>query len=196
MSCAAYDTGRMRRVAHTVLYVPVPGLERYIRWRHEVEGPEWLSPDPDHTHAHITLLGPFVPEDELTPQVDADLAALFAASEAFTFTLAEIRVFPSGLVHLHPDPAEPFERLTEALTARYPAHPPYAGEFPPVPHLSLCALGPGRDLALVHEELATTLPVRAVAEEVLLVRYEEHGTGALRSYPLGRRGTGTVAGTG
>lgn len=39
--------------AHTVLYVPVPGLEDYIRWRHEVEGPQWLSPDAHHLHAHI-----------------------------------------------------------------------------------------------------------------------------------------------
>ncbi len=172
-------------MAHTVLYVPVPGLEPYIRWRHEVEGPEWLSPDDDHIHAHITLLGPFVPEDELTPQVDADLAALFAATEAFAFTLAQVRVFPSGLVHLHPEPAEPFEELTDALTARYPAHPPYAGEFAPVPHLSLCALGPGRDVPLVRQELADVLPVRTMAEEVRLVRYEEHGTRTLRTYPLG-----------
>lgn len=187
MSCADYDTGRMRRVAHTVLYVPVPALEAYIRWRHEVEGPEWLSPDPDHLHAHITLLGPFVPEAELTAQADTELAALFAATEAFAFALSEVRVFPSGLVYLHPEPAEPFARLTEALAARHPEHPPYAGQFAPVPHLSLCAVGPGRDLALVHDELAATLPVRAVAEEVRLVRYEERGTRTLRSYPLGPR---------
>ena len=60
-------------MAHTVLYVPVPGLEPYIRRRHEGEGPEWLSPDHDHTHAHVTVLGPFVPERELTAQVHADL---------------------------------------------------------------------------------------------------------------------------
>jgi hypothetical protein len=175
-------------VAHTVLYVPVPGLEPYIRWRHEVEGPEWLSPDHDHTHAHVTVLGPFVPEADLTPQVHAELSAVFAGTEPFIVTLEEVRVFPSGLVHLHPEPAEPFTRLTEAVTARFPDHPPYAGEFAPVPHLSLCALGPGRDLALVREELSAVLPVRAVAEEVWLVRYEEHGTRRLRRYPLGTSG--------
>jgi hypothetical protein len=172
-------------VAHTVLYVPVPGLEPYIRWRHEVEGPEWLSPDGDHTHAHVTVLGPFVPEDALTPHVHTDLAALFADSEPFPFTLEEVRVFPSGLVYLHPEPAEPFAHLTEAVTGRFPNHPPYAGELAPVPHLSLCALGPGRDLDLVRAELAAVLPVRAVAEEVWLVRYEERGTRRLRRYRLG-----------
>jgi 2'-5' RNA ligase len=172
-------------VAHTVLYVPVPELEPYIRWRHEVEGPEWLSPDDDHTHAHITVLGPFVPEDEITAEVDTGLARLFAAAEPFAFTLAEVRVFPSGLVHLRPEPAEPFERLTAAVAARWPDHPPYAGAYDPVPHLSLCALEPGRDVPLVRRELAGVLPVRAKAEEVRLVRYAEHGTRTLRSYRLG-----------
>ena len=174
-------------MAHTVLYVPVPGLEPYIRRRHEVEGPEWLSPDHDHTHAHVTVLGPFLPEPELTAQVHADLAAVFSGAEPFPFTLEEVRVFPSGLAYLHPEPAEPFARLTEAVTGCFPDHLPYAGEFAPVPHLSLCALAPGRDLALVREELSALLPVRAVAEEVWLVRYEEHGTRRLRRYQLGRR---------
>ena len=179
-------------MAHTVLYVPVPALEPYIRRRHEVEGPEWLSPDDDHTHAHVTVLGPFVPEEALTPQVHADLTELFAGTAPFTFTLEEVRVFPSGLVHLHPEPAEPFTRLTEAATGRFPDHPPYAGEFPAVPHLSLCALEPGRDLDVVRAELAALLPVRVVAEEVWLVRYEEHGTRRLRRYPLGLSGPVTA----
>jgi 2'-5' RNA ligase superfamily protein len=173
-------------VPHTVLYVPVPGLEPYIRWRHEEEGPEWLSPDPGHIHAHVTLLGPFAPQSDLTPELDADLAALFAAAPAFDFVLEEIRVFPSGLVHLHPEPAWGFAELTAALTARYPAYPPYAGEFAPVPHLSLCALGPDRDLGRVGQELGGMLPVRAMAREVRLVVYAEAATRTLRTFPLGR----------
>lgn len=175
-------------MAHTVLYVPVPQLEPYIRWRHQHEGPEWLSPEDDHVHAHVTVLGPFVPEADLTPEHDADLAALIGGVPAFAFTLREIRVFPTGLVHLRPEPAEPFTRLTAAVAGRYPEHPPYAGEFDPVPHLSLCALAPGRDVPLVREELADVLPVRASAEEVRLVRYAEHGTRTLRRYPLAGSG--------
>ena len=174
---------------HTVLYVPVPELEPYIRRRHVVEGPEWLSPDPAHVHAHLTLLGPFVPDDAVTEDLDAELAALFGAVEPFAFTLGEFRVFPSGLVYLHPEPTGPFESLTAALATRFPAFPPYAGEFAPVPHLSLCALGPGRDLRLVGKELAELLPVRATAREVWLVRYAERGTRTLRTYLLGREET-------
>lgn len=170
---------------HTVLFVPVPALETYVRWRHEEEGPEWLSPDPGHTHAHVTLLGPFVPEPDLTAELDADLADLFAAEPAFDFVLEDLRVFPSGLVYLHPEPAEGFAELTAALAARYPAHPPYAGDVAPVPHLSLCALGPDRDLPLVRDELGHLLPARARADRVHLVRYEPHGTRVLRTYPLG-----------
>lgn len=172
-------------MAHTVLFVPVPGLEPYVRRRHAQEGPEWLSPDPGHTHAHITVLGPFVPEGELTAEIDVDLAGLFAAAPAFDFVLEQIRVFPSGLVYLHPEPAEGFVQLTAALAARFPAYPPYAGDFAPVPHLSLCALAPGRDLEVVRDELASLLPVEARADEVRLVRYAEDDTGTLRTYRLG-----------
>lgn len=174
------------RVPHTVLYVPVPELEPYIRGRHEVEGPEWLSPDPGHLHAHVTLLGPFVPPESLTVDLEAELLELFASVEPFAITLAEIRVFPSGLVYLHPEPAAEFAALTSALVARYPAYPPYAGEFAPVPHLSLCALGPDRDLGRVGRELGAMLPVRAVAREVRLVVYAERATRTLGAYPLGR----------
>jgi 2'-5' RNA ligase len=171
-------------VAHTVLYVPVPELEGYIRWRHEVEGPEWLSPDAGHVHAHITLLGPFLPPRLVTDRVDAQLADLFGAVAPFEVTLAQVRVFPTGLVHLHPEPAGELARLTAALEARFPAYPPYAGEFAPVPHLSLCALGPGRDLATVRAELRGVLPVRTTVREVWLVAYAPHRTRVLRSYRL------------
>lgn len=173
------------RVPHTVLYVPVPELEDYIRRRHEVEGPEWLSPEPDHLHAHITVLGPFVPVEAVTAGLDAELTALFASVEPFAFTLREIRVFPSGLVYLHPEPVAGFAALTAALVARYPAYPPYAGQFDPVPHLSLCAVGSDRDVGLVERELAGLLPARAMAQEVRLVAYAEQATRTLRSYPFG-----------
>lgn len=174
--------------AHTVLYVPVPGLEDYIRWRHEVEGPQWLSPDAHHLHAHITLLAPFAPEDQLGDGLDGELTSVFAAAEPFAFTLAEVRVFPSGLAYLHPEPAKGFARLTSALAARYPAYPPYGGRWEPVPHLSLCAVGPGRDLEVVRRELEHLLPVRAEAREVRLVSYAQNATRTVRTYPLGGRG--------
>jgi 2'-5' RNA ligase len=174
-------------VAHTVLLVPVPALEPWVRSRHLLEGPEWLSPDPGHVHAHVTVLGPFLAEPEIGDDVHATLAEVAAATEPFGFALEEVRTFPSGLIHLHPDPPEPFAALTNALVERFPDHPPYAGEYPAVPHLSLAAHGPGRDAAVVARELSGVLPVRAWADEVALVRYAEHDTRTLCTYPLGRR---------
>lgn len=171
--------------SHTVLHVPVPALEPYIRGRHLVEGPEWISPDPGHVHAHITLLGPFADAAALAEGLEDDLDEVFGAVAPFTFSLGEVRVFPSGLLYLHPDPPEPFVAVTEALAARYPAYPPYAGAFAPVPHLSLCALGPGRDLGTVEAELAPLLPVRARATQAWLVRYQPHASRVLRRFRLG-----------
>ncbi len=65
-----------------------------------------------------------------------------------------------------------------------------------MPHLSLCALGPGRDVPRVQDELAPLLPVRARAEQVHLVRYEAHGTRVLRTYPLGAAAAGETGSLG
>ena len=57
-----------------------------------------------------------------------------------------------------------------------------------MPHLSLCAVGPGRDLEVVRRELGHLLPVRAEAREVRLVAYAQNATRTVRTYPLGGRG--------
>ena len=57
-----------------------------------------------------------------------------------------------------------------------------------MPHLSLCAVGPGRDLEVVRRELGHLLPVRGEAREVRLVSYAQNATRTVRTYPLGGRG--------
>ncbi|MBM7519877.1 2'-5' RNA ligase family protein [Nocardioides nitrophenolicus] len=170
-------------MAHTVLVVPVPALEAYIRGRWEHYDPAWVSRDPAFTHAHITALAPFRP----TPS-GADLArveAIAADTPAFTFTLDEVRAFPDGLVHAVPEPAAPFAALTDRLWRAFPDCPPYAGEFADVvPHLTLDRLGPDVSLASVGADLAGVLPVRARAERLELHRYAEGGCRVLASWSL------------
>ena len=49
----------------------------------------------------------------------------------------EVGRFPT-VVYLAPEPSEPFDRLTEAIDARFPDFPPYAGAFDGViPHLTI-----------------------------------------------------------
>jgi hypothetical protein len=51
---------------HTVLLVPVPGLEAFVRARTEHYDRDYVSPDPHFVHAHVTALGPFLPPAETT----------------------------------------------------------------------------------------------------------------------------------
>ena len=176
-------------MAHTVLVVPVPALEGYIRGRWEHYDAAWVSRDPDFTHAHITALAPFRPSP-----TDADLARLAAiarATPAFDFVLDEVTAFPDGIVHAVPSPAAPFAALTARLWQAFPDFPPYAGEFADVvPHLTLDRLGPDVSVASVTADLAGTLPVRAWADRLELHRYAEGDCRVLRSWSL----AGSLAG--
>ena len=79
---------------------------------------------------HVTLLVP-APGD-----VEAIAEVLFAFA-AFELVFARLERFP-GTLWLAPEPAEPFARMIEALTQRFPDHQPYGGSFSEIiPHLTV-----------------------------------------------------------
>jgi len=142
--------------------------------------------------AHVTLLYPFVPADELGPAVVAQLAALFAAAVPFDVALREVRRWPN-LAYLAPDPPDPFIALTEAIVARWPAHPPYAGETAEiVPHLT-CATGPSELLDRVAADIRPRLPIAARVTEALLIEEVEPGANRWRTRERLRLGAGARA---
>jgi 2'-5' RNA ligase len=86
---------------------------------------------------HVTIQFPFLPCADLGPRERAELAALARAVPAFDVRFEQVRRFPD-LVWVQPEPAEPFARLTAAVVARWPSHPPYEGAFDLViPHLTV-----------------------------------------------------------
>ena len=170
-------------MAHTVLVVPVPALEGYIRGRWEHYDAAWVSRDPAFTHAHITALAPFRPSP--TEGDLARVAAIARATPAFDFVLDEVTAFPDGIVHAVPAPAAPFAALTARLWEAFPDCPPYAGEFADVvPHLTLDRLGPGVSIASVTADLSGTLPASAPADRLELHRYAEGDCRVLASWSL------------
>jgi len=91
--------------------------------------------------AHITLLYPFKPPDEIGDAVIEKLNQCFAGFRAFDFTLATIRRFPGGVLYLAPEPDESFRRLIMAVWDCYPETPPYAGRYSNIaPHLTVAQL--------------------------------------------------------
>jgi 2'-5' RNA ligase len=114
--------------------------------------------------AHITILFPFAPPDE----VDEDaLREVLAPHPAFDFVLDRIERFPEGAVWLHPEPSEPFVALIDAVRGRWPEFPPYEGlHDEPIPHLTVSD-GP--------REIDVALPISARASHVTLIEQEEPG---------------------
>jgi 2'-5' RNA ligase len=87
--------------------------------------------------AHVTILFPFVGPGDLGSSIRGELASIAASQERFEVRFERVGRFP-GVVYLVPDPAEPFMRLITAVAVRFPAYPPYGGEFAEViPHLTI-----------------------------------------------------------
>ena len=110
--------------------------------------------------AHVTILIPFMPLDELTPPRAAQLAAaLRAATPAFRFRLARLGRF-ERTCWLAPEPAAPFVALTQAVMAAFPGWRPYGGAFDTiVPHLT-AADGDAAHADAAARELAPRLARR------------------------------------
>ncbi|HJQ06779.1 MAG TPA: 2'-5' RNA ligase family protein [Nocardioides sp.] len=170
-------------MGHSVLAVPVPDLEGFVRARWEHYDPSWVSADPSFTHAHITVLAPFL--EEPADRDLALLAALATRTPAFDFALEDVAAFANGIIHLPPVPDEPFARLTREVRAAYPTLLPYAGEFDPVPHLTLDHTTAEISPATVARALDGTLPAHCRAKRLELHRYAEGDCRVLASWPLG-----------
>lgn len=169
---------------HSVLQVPVPPLEPFIRARTEHYDPAYLSTDPAFTHAHVTALGPFVPE--LSDDVARRVAAIAAETAPFDFTLAPlVGRFTDGTLHLLPEPDEGFRKLTARLAAEFPDFPPYAGEFDPIPHLTVDRLADDVTETSTLALIGDALPATCRAERLDLAWYAPHGSHLVASWTLG-----------
>jgi len=174
------------RMGHSVLVIPVPGVEDYVVERTIRYDRSFLSMDPAFAHAHLTLLGPWLPEPA---QADLDLVADIARrGEPFGYELREVAVFPDGTIHLVPEPLEPFVMLTKALVAAFPQCPPYAGRFPDsTPHVTLEREAPDISVASVRTELAGLLPIAQTVSRIDLQWWGNDDCHVRASWPLGAR---------
>lgn len=112
--------------------------------------------------AHITILFPFLPDDQVE---EPALRELFERFPAFDFTLDRFERFETGLTWLHANPAWRFADLTAAVWQRWPDHAPYEGIHDEViPHLTVSA-----DAI----ELDLPLPIACCAREIVLIEEAE-----------------------
>jgi 2'-5' RNA ligase len=181
-----------RRPGETALLATVPAAEPLVgalRRRYDAAAGAGIP-------AHVTVLYPFLDVSRIDAGVIGALTGLFGRQEPFEVEFACCGRFPDVLF-LAPEPAAPFVALTEAVAARWPEAPPYAGKFDdPHPHLTVAydrtpvSFEPGTYDA-VEAELRPGLPVSArVASVSLFVCDENERWHQRQVFPLGG-GTGT-----
>ena len=152
----------------TALILPIPEADPAVApWRERYD-PSASEGVP----AHVTVLVPFMPINEIDEACVETLSGIFGGHRAFELSFARLERFPETL-WLAPEPDAPIQRLAEAIVAQFPDYPPYGGEFDNViPHLTI-AQGDGEALDRIAEEIIETiaLPIRARIHECVLYEH-------------------------
>jgi 2'-5' RNA ligase len=118
--------------------------------------------------AHVTVLFPFLDIGHVDAPVIDELTMLIGERSPFTIRFDRCRRFPDAL-YLAPTPEQPFRALTEAVAARWPEAPPYAGQFAEIiPHLTVAHGQQPEVFDEVEAALAARLPVTANVSSVSL----------------------------
>jgi 2'-5' RNA ligase len=160
--------------SESALIVLVPEAEALVkpfRDRHDPAAAAGMA-------AHITVLYPFCPPQDLAESHLDILRACLAGFAPFQFALRKTGRFP-GVLYLTPDPEQPFRQLTTAISERFPDFPPYGGKYPDTaPHLTIAQIADEPELERVAGEFASAsqgkLPIHAMASQVALM---ENGSG-------------------
>lgn len=168
----------------TGLVVVVPEAEPAVgSLRHRLDGNAVLG-----VPAHVTVLFPFVPADQLDDAVLRRVRAVVRAVPRFGYDFAGTDWFDDEVLWLAPTDPAPFRRLTELLAAEFPQHPPFGGRFDDVvPHLTVGHGHPRAVLAAAERAVASRLPVTGTAREVTLLAQVEPGGrwATAAAFPLG-----------
>jgi 2'-5' RNA ligase len=146
----------------SAVLIPVPQADSIVgRWRFEYD-PVAAAGVP----AHITLVVPWLPPDEITDDDLAELDEALADQKAFDFELAHVDWFGRRVLWVAPEPVGPFLELTHKLAERF-GTAPWDDEFDEViPHLPVAHASDGVELVPVAADVAARLPLRCRADEV------------------------------
>jgi 2'-5' RNA ligase len=116
--------------------------------------------------AHITLIVPWLPPEEITAADLEELEGVLHDVKAFDFELTHVDWFGRRVLWVAPEPPGPFLELINVLADRF-ATPPWEDEFDEVvPHLTVAHASDGVELVPVAADVAGRLPLACRAEEV------------------------------
>jgi 2'-5' RNA ligase len=129
--------------------------------------------------AHVTLLAPWIAPADITDDDLRLVSELAGQWSRFEVSFSDLRTFEAAApgaaaVHwLAPEPDEPFRQLIDDLMTTWPEYPPYGGAYgnDPTPHLTVAnAAMTGDELTAMREHIGPALPVRTVAEQLLVLQ--------------------------
>jgi 2'-5' RNA ligase len=164
----------------SAVVIPVPEAEALvgeIRFEHDPVAAQGVP-------AHITLIVPWLPPDEIAEGDLVDLERMLEDVAPFDFMLDRVAWFGRGVLWLAPEPADPFIKLTARLVDRF-GMPPYDDEFDEVvPHLTVAHASDGVELEPIAQRLRGQLPVRCRAREVWVMEGDGRTWSARRRIPL------------
>lgn len=165
----------------TAIIVPVGAAEPIVgHWRKDFDPAAAAS-----VPAHITIIYPFLAQQDINDEVMGDLRRLIAHQASFTVTFAHCGQFPDVLF-LVPDPDDPFRRLTAELVQRWPQAPPYAGLITdPIPHLTITHGAPAKKAAEAQAEVTAHLPFSCPIQQAWLIKFDGTQWARWTTLPLG-----------
>jgi 2'-5' RNA ligase len=180
----------MDDATQTAVIVDVPAAEDLVG----AHRARWDSSAGWGVPAHVTVLYPFVPPDQVDQAVIRALAAAVERVPRFTATWRRSGWFGEEVLWLAPEPEEAFRALTTAVSQAFPDYPPYGGEFADVvPHLTVGDDGTAEELREAERLIVPQLPISMEVTSAALWRGTDR-PGAWQPVALlplgGRRGAG------
>ena len=158
MSTPGTSSGRFQ----SAILVPVPSADSVVgRWRHEYDPVAAMG-----VPAHITLLVPWLPPEEIGASDLAELDQELSDVKAFEFDLTHVDWFGRRVLWVAPEPSQPFLKLTNRIADRF-GTPPWEDEFDEVvPHLTVAHASDGVELVPIAADVTGRLPLHCRAEEI------------------------------
>jgi 2'-5' RNA ligase superfamily len=123
--------------------------------------------------AHITILGPFLPPEEITKNVLERMRTVFADARPIPVVLGEFHLLGTTAC-LMPQSVGPFVRLSRELEAISQRRTQVAGKY----HLTVARESNTNDLERLRVHLEPLLPLRGRITEAILL--ERDGEGLVR----------------
>jgi len=172
--------------ARTVLEVPVPEADSLALLVRRALNPDRVVPNliGGPAFAHVSLLGPLPTPAEIDDSIWAALESTCSRLEAFSFTLAGLRVFGGGIAYLAPEPDGHFRDLMRTFSEVVFARSDVPAERA-TPHLTLAfGMETAERVAALESLMRPALPLTGRARHVDAVFVESSRKTLVRRFPL------------